>query len=181
MVKSAEGRALPCCWLCLHVRARKAWPAAVGHGSVWAGLGLVRLSRSSPHCSQISHPNYSPPKHLSLPSPISLVPSHWWEQPALASLDDLFSVASDQKSSLQKSRSLWGIEGHPRGPALSWTHCWQRAGAWEDRGTSPCSCPRWDGLTWAGHSVKVLELDFNSQAKLNGHFSPCPMDTSPYK
>lgn len=47
----------------------------------------------------------------------------------------------------------------------------KRAGAEEDRRTSLRSCPRWDGLTRADHSVKVLELDFNSQVKLDAHFS----------
>lgn len=39
----------------------------------------------------------------------------------------------------------------------------------------------WDGLTWAGHSLRVLQLDSNSQVQLNAHFSLCPVNTSAHK
>lgn len=38
-----------------------------------------------------------------------------------------------------------------------------------------------NSLTRAGHSVKVLQLDFNNQVKLNAQFSLYPVNISLYK
>lgn len=129
-----------------------------GPGSVWAGLGLVRLSSSSSrHCSQISVLTSFPPKHRSLPS----LPSLWWEQPALAQPQCFIQFCLNPKQSLQKSWSWGGQRGLPVVRTV----------------VGPIA----DGLAQAGHPLKVPKLDFNVWVNLNAHCSLCPVNGSPYE
>lgn len=73
LLPTAEGRALPCCWLCLHVRTRKARAAAVGHGRPWDSMSRVGAGQAQQE-QPTPFPNL-PPKLFSTQTLLSPFPS----------------------------------------------------------------------------------------------------------
>lgn len=118
LLPTAEGRALPCCWLSLQWELGKLSSCCWLWEALGAGLGLVRLGRST------LIPNL-PPKLFSTQRSLSLFPSFPLVGAACPgpSLDAFVQCLFSPKIQLTKEQDLRTIEGHPCGPALCWTRC----------------------------------------------------------